>query len=97
MEGSEEDIGGEKGFREGDPPIGAALSACTATRSCMNIPVVECALEPLYGGGHQSVLINDHEVSGKGTSSLAPHRIPLTDLQRCCGKDSLLSHLIRHC
>lgn len=42
-----------------------------------DLPVIERSLEPLHGRGHQGVLVDHHEVPGKGAGSLATHRVSL--------------------
>lgn len=42
-----------------------------------HIPVIERPLKPLNTGGHQSILMQHHQMPRKRADSLAAHRVPL--------------------
>jgi hypothetical protein len=41
------------------------------------LPVVQGSLEPLHAAGHQSVLLQDHQMPSQRTSTLGSHGVPL--------------------
>lgn len=43
----------------------------------MNAPVVQCPLEPLYAGGHERVLVQNHQVSSQTAHALGAHGVAL--------------------
>jgi hypothetical protein len=42
-----------------------------------HVRIVEGTFEPLYRRRHKGVLVNDHEVTGKGTGPFASHGVSL--------------------
>lgn len=62
LKGSEDDVGGEERFRNGDTTV---------------CGVIESSLEPLNTRSHQSVLLNRHQMSRQRTNTFTSHRVPL--------------------
>jgi hypothetical protein len=72
-----EDVSGEEGLGNGHPSVGTTPISLWLSTSGSDLPVIERSLEPLHRRGHQGVLVDHHEVPGKGAGSLATHWISL--------------------
>ena len=84
LQDDQQGIGGQVGLGDGDTTVGAAARTGVSPRKFSSrdrtdrrLPVVEGSLEPLHTAGHQSVLLQDHQVPSQRAGTLGTHGVPL--------------------